>query len=151
MKQLAHLGAAAVLAFAGLHAAAAESVPAGIQSQLKQMEKTWANQEIDALHAGFTADAMVSGEGMPAPVRDSAALRQLLAGMTADAKSVKLVVDRSKLLGPASALTWLTWIVTPRAEGAAEFRMQSLTVWNKTADGWKITADMFAHGDLTKK
>lgn len=143
---------AATLSLPGAHTYASEAVPAGIRQQLKLIEEKWAGKDADAIHRQvFMADAVVSGEGMPAPARGGAALRQLLAGMVADAKSVKLVVDGGRALGPAATLTWMTWIVTPRAEGSPEMRMQSLTVWNKTPEGWKIAADMFAQGDLTKK
>ncbi|WP_096701658.1 DUF4440 domain-containing protein [Magnetospirillum sp. 15-1] len=121
-----------------------------LDGRLRDIERLWRDGDARAMASSlYTADAVIAGEGMPQAVQGTAGIEALLVTLVKDSGEVRLTSRATQSLGQGAALMWMTWLVTPRdAAQGSPFTMRSLMVWRKSAERWKIAADMYSVGDL---
>lgn len=129
---------------------AAETGPeAGIRERVSALEKAWVKGDAKFIATQvYGLDAQIHGEGQKEFIRTAAGVQAVIEHLVADAKSVKLEVNSFRSLGNKAALTWVTWHVTPKAEGQKPFDVRALFVWTKGKEGWRIRDDMYSFGAM---
>ncbi len=116
----------------GLAAVGAQADDAGldkvIAERLSVLENAWEKGDAKTIATQvWGSDAVIHGEGQQAVVDTPEAVHGTIEHLLADTRKVKLDVHSIRRLGPDSALTWVTWQVTPKAEGKP-FAVRSLFV-----------------------
>lgn len=140
---------------ATLSAAAFQATAADLESEkaVKErvaiLEKAWEKADVGTIVSQvWGSDAIIHGEGQPAVVNTPEGIKETIKHLTADTKKVKIDIYKFKELSNDSALTWVTWNVTPKDAKEKPFKVKSLFVWTKEKDGWRIRADMYSMGSM---
>lgn len=115
-----------------------------IEIAVERLEAGFQVHDIEAVINLFTEDATVSGEGAPGLLQGHDQLRPVLGFMFEHTPKLSIEIYQKTQISPESILTWLQWS-SPSADGLT-INFRSLTVWRKTADGWKIVSDFYGQG-----
>lgn len=127
----------------------AESTESAIRNRLHALETAWAKGDAKFIATQvYGRDAVIHGEGQPALVNTPQAVLDTINHLVADSRSVKLDLHSVRQLSPTAAHSWVTWQVTPKAEGEKPFAVRALFVWTKGQEGWRIRADMYSMGSM---
>ena len=91
---------------------------------------------------------MIQGEGQKATIQSPEGVDEVVKHLVSENKSVKLDIHSIRKLGADSALSWVTWHVTPKAVDQKPFDVKALFVWTRGKEGWRIRADMYTLGAM---
>lgn len=128
-----------------------EEVDRALRKQLDVIEQKWqAGDARGIVDAVYTEQTSITGEGSPELYAGKAQLNALLSELLKEPAATRIVLNQTRVLNATAAYSWVTWDVRPANPAAKPFQMKSLFVWEKTASGWKIVADMYASGAITK-
>lgn len=121
----------------------------GIKDRITILEKAWEKSDVSTIVTQvWGSDAIIHGEGQPAVVNSPEGIKETIKHLTNDSKKVKIDIFKFKELSNNSALTWVTWNVTPKDAKEKPFKVRSLFIWTKDKDGWRIRADMYSMGSM---
>ena len=124
-----------------LLAALQERVDAGNAAVAQKDGPGW-NREM------YAPDVVILGEGLPEPVRGRVAADALIAELLASGAMDDRRIEITTADGAGEfAFTLIRFhhMVDPADEGA-----RALYVWRKSPEGWRVVADMYQTGNLTK-
>lgn len=135
------------LAFASV--AAEDAAEKAIRERIATLERAWEKGDAQLIATQvYGTDAVIHGEGQKDTIQTPEAVFDVVKHLVADAQKVKLDIHSIRSLGPTSALSWVTWHVTPKAAGEKAFDVRALFVWTKGKEGWRIRADMYSMGSM---
>ncbi len=157
MKKLSIKRAASAVAFATLampacaHAAGGADIREQIQQRADALGADWVKHDANAIAANyFTRDATALGEGGAELVSGTAALKKTLQELFKQATTARLQVRMAKPLGPDAAYAWVVWDCNFDQAPKAQFKVRSLYVFRREGGQWKIAADAYSMGDISK-
>lgn len=141
---------AAVLAMSCVPAMASGSAAEqAIRERIAVMEQAWPKGDVGLIaHGVYGQDAVIQGEGQKATIQSREGVEEVVKHLVSENKSVKLDIHSIRKLGADSALSWVTWRVTPKAADQKPFDVKALFVWTRGKEGWRIRADMYTLGSM---
>lgn len=120
-----------------------------IRERVAALEKAWARGDATFVATQvYGIDAVIQGEGQKETIQTAEGVLEVVKHLIADSTHVKIDIHAIKPLGPAAALSWVTWRVSPRAAGQKPFDVKALFVWTRGNDGWRVRADMYSLGSM---
>lgn len=120
---------------------------AALQERLDVLQQLWAASDASGIVAQlYTPHTQITGAGTEPLYSGIAPLTELVDALLAEPSQAHIRLDRVVPLARPAAFSWVTWQVQPDAGQA--FKMKSLFVWQRTPDGWRIVADMYAEGEI---
>ena len=136
-------------AFCSFANASGASADKAIRERIAAMETAWPKGEAEAIASGvYGLDAVIQGEGQKETIQAPEAVRAVVKHLLDENRAVKLSIHSIRQLGPDSALSWVTWHVTPKAGDQKPFDVKALFVWTRGKEGWRIRADMYSVGSM---
>lgn len=112
-----------------------------ITATLQQIQNLWQQGRLDDVVGHYTADAILTGEGVPVVVRGSEGLRHGLAGLLASDPDANFDLRIGRALAENVAETWIT--VSAPSSGLA---LRALLVWVRNDNTWQINSESFSAG-----
>ena len=129
--------------------AAEPALEKAIHERITALESAWAKGDAKFIATQvYGRDALIHGEGQKEIIHTPEGVQGIIGQLVAESKSVKLTVYSLKALGSNAANTWVTWHVTPKAEGEQPFEVRALFVWTRGREGWRIRSDMYSLGSM---
>jgi ketosteroid isomerase-like protein len=113
-----------------------------IESAAQQWTKSFNARDATALSAIVTDDVLVLGGGMPevaGPARARDAWLRAAALTQGDIKSTE------KEIVISGDVAWRVGVVAYKHSGGEWIKGQSLEIWKRTRDGWKLHRQMTSH------
>jgi hypothetical protein len=157
MKRISMKRAASAVAFATLtmpacsHAAANGDIRSQIQQRADALGADWVKHDAHAIAANyFTGDVTVLGEGATEPVAGTVQLEKTLKELFKQATTARLEVHMAKRLGRDAAYAWVEWNCNFDQPPKAQFKVRSLYVFRREGGQWKIAADSYSMGGISK-
>ncbi len=120
---------------------------AALRERLDVLEQCWLAADAPAIvEQLYTEQTQITGPGEAPVYQGTRQLTELVGALIAETVKATLRIDHVQPLAQDAAYSWVTWHVQPR-EGEP-FKMKSLFVWERTAEGWRLQADMYAEGEI---